>query len=168
MKLNGKVWLFGDDINTDIIFPHSAFGLPLEKQVKLVFSANRPGWADEVKPGDIIVGGRNFGTGSSRPGAHLLKHLQIGALVADSINGLFFRNCVNYGLPVLQCQGVHDAFVEGDIAEIDLEAGTVINQRTGRVLKGIKLPSALVDLISAGGLIPLLKKEGYLVAGTLS
>ena len=161
MRLRGKVWLFGHDINTDLVYPGTSFRLSLEEQAQLVFSANRPGWAQQVESGDIIVGGRNFGTGSARPGAVLLKQLALGGLVADSIDGVFYRNCVNYGIPVLQCPGVHDAFEEGDAAEIELLSGTVTNLRTAKSLQGIAVPASIVRIIEAGGILPHLRTEGY-------
>lgn len=162
MIVKGRVWKFGDDINTDLIFPNVAFRLPEEEQVKLVFQANRPGWVEEVKPGDIIIGGRNFGTGSSRPGAALFKRLGIGALVAESINGLFFRNCMNYGLPAMQCPGVYKIFEEGDIAEINFDDAIVRNVNKNSSVTGQRLPDSLLKLLEAGGNIPLLRTEGYI------
>src|SRR4029077_5425882 len=89
----GRVWTFGDDINTDLMLPGPLLTASEEEQRRAVFSANRPGWVDKGRSGDIIIGGRNFGTGSSRPAARSLRNLGLGALVAESINGLFFRNC---------------------------------------------------------------------------
>ena len=123
MRFEARVWKFGDNINTDLILPIQAFYLTPQEQTRFVFSANRPGWADQVQPGDIIVGGKNFGMGSSRPAARSLKNLGIGCLIAHSINGLFFRNCVNFAFPALECRGVHEAFTEGDIAEVDFDRG---------------------------------------------
>jgi len=162
MPITGKVWMFGDDINTDLIMPQVAFLLPLEEQIKHVFKANRAGWIDVVAEGDFIVAGRNFGTGSSRPGAQLLRRLGVTCLIAESINGLFFRNCVNFGLHPIQCPGVSQAFVEGDQAEVDPETGRVRNLRTGQVLQGEKLPDFLLNIIRAGGIIPMLKQQGYM------
>ncbi len=162
MKIKGRVWVFGDEINTDLIFPHSAFRVSPEEQVKLVFSDNRPGWSSLVQKGDILIAGANFGTGSSRPGAVLLRRLGLACMAADSINGLFYRNCVSYGFPALQCPGVAAMFEEGDIAEIDLLEGTVKNERTGEVRTGNKLSRAMADIISAGGIEELLIKEGYM------
>ncbi len=162
MILRGRVWKFGDDINTDLIFPRDAFDLSPEDQVKLVFSANRPGWVDLVQNGDIIVAGRNFGTGSSRPGAVLLKRLGIAALAADSINGLFFRSCVSYGFPALECQRVSEAFQEGDVAVVDLLEGTVVNERTTEVLNGSALTAAMADTLLAGGIEELLRRQGFM------
>ncbi|MCL2085121.1 MAG: 3-isopropylmalate dehydratase, partial [Oscillospiraceae bacterium] len=96
MKIKGRVWIFGDEINTDLISPNTAFRLTPEEQVKLVFSSNRPGWAELVTPGDILIAGKNFGTGSSRPGAVQLRRLGLGGMAAESCNDLFFRNSVSY------------------------------------------------------------------------
>jgi len=162
MKFTGRVWLFGDEINTDLIFPHSALRLPPEEQLKLVFSDNRPGWSSQVKPGDILVAGKNFGTGSSRPGAILLRRLGLACLVADGINGLFYRNAISYGFPVLQCPGASKMFAEGDLAEIDLLQGTVTNLRTGETRVGNRLSRLMVEILAAGGIEALLVQEGYM------
>ena len=161
--LEGRAWLFPEaNINTDLIMPAAAFRLPVEEQVKLIFSANRPGWTELVKPGDIIVGGRNFGTGSSRPGSELLKRLGIAGVVADSINDLFYRNCVNYALPALECQGVSTIVEEGDRVRIDVRAGTFTNLRTGQELRSAPMPDMLWQIIEAGGLFERLRAEGYI------
>lgn len=162
MKFIARVWKFPDNINTDLILPNYAHYLKLEEQVRVVFSANRPGWVDLVQPGDILVGGRNFGMGSSRPAARSLRNLKLGCLIAESINGLFFRNSVNFGFPALVCRGVDAAFEEGDIAEVSFDDYTVRNQRTGTVLKAEPLPDSLKRVMQAGGLLPLLEVEGYL------
>jgi 3-isopropylmalate/(R)-2-methylmalate dehydratase small subunit len=162
MKIKGRVWIFGDDINTDLIFPHSAFRVSPEEQIKLVFSDNRPGWSDLVKPGDILVAGRNFGTGSSRPGAVLLLRLGIGCVAADSINGLFFRNCIGYGLPAIQCPEVSGLFTEGQIASIDLLEGTITNEKSGVTLTGSRLSPSMTATLEAGGIEKLLIKQGYI------
>ena len=162
MKIKGRVWVFGDEINTDLIFPHSAFRVSHEEQIKLVFSDNRPGWSSLVEKGDILIAGKNFGTGSSRPGAVLLRRLGLACMVADSINGLFYRNSISYGFPALQCPGVSSMFEEGDMAEIDMLEGTVTNLRTGETLKGSGLSQSMADIIAAGGIEELLIKEGYM------
>jgi 3-isopropylmalate/(R)-2-methylmalate dehydratase small subunit len=161
MQFRARVWKFPADINTDLILPNRAFYLTPEEQARFVFSPNRPGWVDLVRPGDIIVADRNFGMGSSRPAARSLRNLGVGCLVAESINGLFFRNCVNFGFPAIECPGVHAAFEEGDEAEVDFAAARVVNATRGRSLSGKPLPEALARLMQAGGLFPLLEKEGY-------
>ena len=163
MIIKGRVWLFGDEINTDLIVPNITFRLPPEEQVKYVFSANRPGWAELVKPGDILVAGRNFGTGSSRPGALLLRRLGLGGMVAESYNGLFFRNCVSYGFAALQCDGVTKLFNEGEVAIIDFLEGSVMCEQTGEKIYGAPLSRSAADIVNAGGIEELLIKEGYMV-----
>jgi 3-isopropylmalate/(R)-2-methylmalate dehydratase small subunit len=160
MKRTARVWKFGDNINTDLILPVIAFYMSPPEQARYVFHANRPGWVEHVKPGDIIIGGRNFGMGSSRPAARSLVTLEIGCLVAHSINGLFFRNAVNWALPALECPDVQDAFEEGDTAEIDLESSIIRNLTSGKVLQGKPIPSQLLAIVKAGGIYELLEKEG--------
>ncbi len=162
MKFTGKVWKFGPDINTDLILPgHLQLSSP-EDQARAVFAANRPGWVDEISRGDIIVAGVNFGMGSSRPAARSLRNIGLACVVAESINGLFFRNCVNWGFPALECPGAFDAFDEGDIAEISLEDFTVRNTASNMVLKAGEIPPSLMATIDAGGLYPQLEAEGLI------
>lgn len=158
----GKVWKFGDNINTDLMLPGNLLLAPEAEQKKAVFQANRPGWVDEVRPGDIIVGGLNYGMGSSRPAARSLRNCGVAALVAESINGLFFRNAVNFGLLALECPGVHAAFAERQTLEILLGDFTVRNRETGAVLKAQPVPEMLLDLMQNGGLYPYLEKEGLI------
>jgi 3-isopropylmalate/(R)-2-methylmalate dehydratase small subunit len=158
----GRVWKFGDNINTDLMLPGNLLLAPEEEQRKAVFSANRPGWVDQVRPGDIVVGGLNYGMGSSRPAARSLRNCGVAALVADSINGLFFRNAVNFGLLALECPGVHAAFEEGQILEIVLEDFTIRNRDTGSALKALAIPDMLLDLMRKGGLYPYLESQGLI------
>jgi 3-isopropylmalate/(R)-2-methylmalate dehydratase small subunit len=162
MTITGKVWKFGDNINTDLILPMKVYYLTPQEQTRYVFEANRPGWADEVEAGDIIIGGRNFGMGSSRPAARSLKNLAIGCLLAESINGLFYRNCVNWGFPALEVPGVEAAFDEGDTAEIAFDDFAVRNATTGAKLRGIAVPDQLLKVFKAGGIYPLLEAEGLI------
>lgn len=162
-RIEGRAWAFPEaNINTDLMMPPRGYGLPLIERAKLIFSANRPGWTDSVREGDVLVAGRNFGTGSSRPAAQILRVLGIRAIIAESINGLFFRNCVNYGLPALECPGAVAAITEGDTIAIDLDDGLITNQRTRVELRGSRLPEKLIQIISAGGLHQQLKAAGYI------
>ena len=162
MIFKARVWKVGDNINTDLILPAVAFYLAPEEQLRYVFHANRPGWAEQVQKGDILIGGKNFGMGSSRPAARSLKNLGIACLVAPYINGLFFRNCVNFAFPAVECPGVDEAFEEGDIAEVDVERATVRNVTRGTMLTGKPMPPKLLALVKAGGIYPLLEKEGLI------
>src|SRR5439155_26333310 len=134
-----------------------------EEQRDAVYSANRPGWVDQLRSGDIIVGGSSFGTGSSRPAARSLRNLGLGALIAESINGLFFRNAVSFGFVAFECRGIHAAFEEGQTAEISIESWTVRNLESGAVLPISPVPEQLLSLMTSGGIYPLLEKEGLIV-----
>src|SRR5207248_3992200 len=158
----GRVWKFGDDINTDLMLPGPLLTASEEEQRRAVCSAKRRGWVDEVRPGDSLIGGRNFGTGSSRPAARSLRNLGLGALVAESINGLFFRNAVSFGFVAFECGGIHAAFEEGQTAEISIESWTVRNRESGAVLPISPIPEQLLSLMTSGGIYPLLEKEGLI------
>lgn len=160
MIVTGKTWLFGDNINTDLILPGRAQLFTEEEQKLCVFEANRPGWINEIDHGDIIIGGQNFGMGSSRPAARSLRNIGLACLLADSINGLFFRNCVNWGFLALECPGVSLAFQEGDVAEVSFENFSVTNSRTGEVLSAGAIPDQLLATMQAGGIFPVLEAEG--------
>ena len=99
--LRGRVWKFGDDINTDLMYPGFLHSLPEEERHLHCMSANRPGWAVQVQEGDILIAGKDFGTGSARPAAQSLFRLGIRCILAEAINGLFLRNAINFGLPVM-------------------------------------------------------------------
>jgi len=162
--ISGRVWKFGDNINTDLMLPNSVNGgaATLDEQAREVFSANRPGWVDEMRPGDFIVGGRAYGIGSNRPAARSVRHLGIACLLAETINGLFFRNCVNFGLLALECPGVSEAFEEMHTAEVSLTDCTVRNRDTGAVLQAKAVPDNLLSLMQNGGIFPMLEKQGLI------
>src|SRR5262249_25500400 len=105
---------------------------------------------------------RNYGLGSGRPAARSLRNLGIACLLADSINGLFYRNCVNFGLLALRCPGVSAAFDEGQTAEVCLDDFTVRNSRTGKVLQAQIIPKNLLFLMRGGGLVPVLEQQGLI------
>jgi 3-isopropylmalate/(R)-2-methylmalate dehydratase small subunit len=161
--IKGRVWKFGDDINTDLVIPGFAIYLPADEQPRHCFSANRPGWVDEVAVGDILLAGRNFGVGSGRPIGEVFARLGIKAVVAESFNGLGLRNCVNVGLPSLPCPGILDAFNEGDIAEVDAVLGVVRNLSTGVSVTGNPLPPAIQEIVDAGGVEARLRASGHLL-----
>lgn len=162
LRVSGRTWKFGDHINTDLILPGPVMLLPFDEQPRHAFSANRPGWVDAMRLGDILIGGHNFGTGSGRPAARSLKVLGISCIVAESINGLFFRNCVNYGLFAMECPGVSNLFTEGDDAEVDFAAFTVRNAATGEALNGKPFPEMLLDVMKADGIYALMESRGML------
>jgi 3-isopropylmalate/(R)-2-methylmalate dehydratase small subunit len=133
--------------------------LPVEKQAEHAMSAIDPNFSKKVQPGDIIVSGKNFGSGSSRETAQMvLKHLQVGAIVANSFARIFYRNSINVGLPVVEMDDT-SVIQEGDEIEIDLLEGRVINHTQGAEYKGTKLPGHLIELVELGGLEPYLAKK---------
>ena len=160
----GRVWIFGDDINTDLIFPSRAFRLPHQEQHREVFSANRPGWVDVVEDGDIIVAGDNFAMGSGRPVGLLLAACGIRGVVAHAVNGLGLRNCVNFGVPALSAPNVAALFEEGERARIDFTAGLVENLDRGTSMETKGLPPLFQELVENGGAIPMLVREGWIEA----
>ena len=162
--IEAKVWKFGADINTDLMLPASVSSKSEAEQARAVFAANRPGWVDEMRPGDAIVASSNFGMGSNRPASRSLRNIGVSFLLAESINGLFFRNSVNYGLLALECPGCFAAFAEGDTAVFDPDGWRVSNKRTGTVLAPQPIPEGLLRLMRGGGIYPLLEKEGLIAA----
>jgi 3-isopropylmalate/(R)-2-methylmalate dehydratase small subunit len=160
--ITGKVWKFGDDIDTDLVIPNFAVLLPRTEQPQYCFNANRPGWVKEVQPGDILVAGRNFGVGSARNIGDVFFQLGISVIVAESFNGLGLRNCVNVGLPTLPCKGIVEAVEEGETLEVDWQGGAIRNVTTGKTLTGQPLPPALQAITAAGGVDVVLMNEGYL------
>jgi 3-isopropylmalate/(R)-2-methylmalate dehydratase small subunit len=157
-----RLWKFGDDINTDLMLPGAVMVKNEAEQARAVFAANRPGWIDEMKKGDALVAGSNFGMGSNRPASRSLRNIGVAFLLAESINGLFFRNSVNFGFLALECPGCFDVFAEGDTAELDLDAWSVRNARSGAVLKPQPIPERLLTLMRGGGIFPLMEKEGLI------
>lgn len=158
----GRAWKFGNDINTDLMFPNTAFRTALAEQHRLVFSANRPGWVDQVQAGDLIIAGQNFGMGSGRPIGRVLAECGAGGVVAESVNGLCLRNCVTFGFPALSAPGVLEIFEEGDRARINYATGLIENLDRGRSLQARPMPQLFVDLVNGGGAVPMLIKEGWI------
>lgn len=162
-EFKGKVWKFGDSISTDLIMPGFAVlsrpDLSPEEASEYCMISNRPGWASKVKPGDIIVAGKNFGCGSSRPASKILKALGIRTVVAESISRIFLRNSIDIGFPVLVCPGITDNVEEGDVIEIDLETGKILNLTEDTVCYANPLPkgSPPMEILKAGGIINYLK-----------
>ncbi len=156
------MWVFGDDVNTDLMYPQICYTLPEREKPIHAMEANRPGWASMVRVGDIMIGGRNFGTGSSRPAADNLKNLGISCIIAESVNGLFLRNAVNCGILALEASGIHDAVVEGDIITVDFQNSMITDMVSKRSVTFRKLPSFLMEIIENGGIINVLRAKGLL------
>ena len=159
--LHGKAFKFGDNISTDLIVPgrlaHLRSNLP--ELAKHVLEDADPTFASRVRPGDFVVGGSNFGLGSSREHAPLIiKMAGVSAVLAKSVARIFFRNAINQGLPVLICDT--DQIQDGDDLEIDLAAGTVRDLTRGKTLTFGKIPPVMLDILNEGGLLPYIQKYG--------
>lgn len=159
-RISGKVWKFGDNISTDLLMPGFSTGEGLER-AKFCMRANRPGWSDEVQPGDLVVGGRNFGCGSSRAAARNFILLGVQCVLAESMSRLFFRNSVALGLPVVVAPGVHAFCDEGDQLRVNLPDGRVENLTLGKALTFTPLPadSPPMQVLQVGGIVGLLERE---------
>lgn len=157
--IEGRAWKFGDNVDTDVIIPGKYLILPADEAAEHVMAGIRPGFATEVSPGDIIVAGSNFGTGSSRESApRAIKGAGIAAVVAKSFARIFFRNCINVGLPPVECSRA-DEIDEGMRLRVDVDNGHVEIIDTGESLDAVPLPDEINQILKAGGLVPLLQQR---------
>ena len=161
-KFTGKVWVLGDDIDTDIIIPTEYLALPtVDDMKKYAFSPLRPELAGQIQEGDIIVAGKNFGCGSSREQApEIVKHLRIRCVIAKSFARIFFRNSINNGLLLIENPDLYDHITEGDEIEV------IMNEKItagGKDYPIQPLPDNLMDILNAGGLVKAMQKRNGLI-----
>ncbi len=161
MKHKGKVWKFEDDVNTDLIIPGKYLELvDPEEMAKHAMEGIDPDFPRKIQKGDIVVGGTNFGCGSSREHAPLaLKYAGIDAVIAESFARIYYRNSINIGLPALECPGITEAVEEGDTVEVDVTGGTVKNTRTGAELPFTPLPGFMIEILGEGGLVMYIRNH---------
>jgi 3-isopropylmalate/(R)-2-methylmalate dehydratase small subunit len=159
LRFQGRVWKVGDYIPTDqIVKSHRVFD-SLEDIARHVLEDANPRFARDVQPGDVLVAGRHFGQSSGRAiAAKAVKATGVGCVVAESFSRTFYRNAFEIGLPILELAGVGAAVDEGDEVTVDVEAGTLRNERTGETLHGRPTDEFLLEMLRAGGLIPLAPK----------
>lgn len=154
MIIRGRVWKYGDDINTDIIFP-GKYTYSIKEPAEMAAHALEvldPMFSKEVKPNDIIVAGKNFGCGSSREQAvTCLKESGIAAIIAKSFGRIFYRNCLNAALPAFVCPEAADSVEAGYEIEIDLENGAILYGNF--IYKFFPIPKAIMGILEAGGLV---------------
>jgi 3-isopropylmalate dehydratase small subunit len=148
--IKGKVWMFGDSIETDAINPYYKYPT-MEELKQHTMEAYRPEFPKQVKPGDILVAGRNFGCGSSRPGL-VLREVGIAAVVVESVARLFLRNNISRAIPIFMAPGVTGIVKDGETLEVDYPQGLVRNPATGKSVTMRKFPSMIEDIFKAGGL----------------
>jgi 3-isopropylmalate/(R)-2-methylmalate dehydratase small subunit len=161
MKVTGKAVKFGDNVDTDVILPGKYLVLMDPKDLaKHALEGLDPTFAEKARKGVIVVGGKNFGCGSSREQAPLaLKYAGVRSVLAESFARIFFRNAINIGLPVIECKGISTAVENGDELSVDLEKGEIRNVTKGRTLKGTKLPPFILQILSDGGLTENLRRR---------
>jgi 3-isopropylmalate/(R)-2-methylmalate dehydratase small subunit len=158
--LKGKVFKFGDGISTDAIVPgkYASLRSNLPELAKHVLEDADPTFASRVKPGDFVVGGKNFGLGSAREHAPaIIKIAGVSAILAKSVARIFFRNAINQGVPVLICDT--DQIKDGDELEVNLEAGIIKDLTNGKQLTFGKIPPVMLRILDGGGLLPYIKKN---------
>jgi 3-isopropylmalate/(R)-2-methylmalate dehydratase small subunit len=157
-----RAWKFGDDVNTDLITPgRYTLTTDKEKLGKIAFIEHRPEFAKELKKGDVVVAGKNFGCGSSREHAAVaLKAAGLCAVIAKSFARIFFRNAINTGLPLLICEET-DRIDDGDLLEINFKTGEIHDKTKGITLKAKPLPEFAQKIVEKGSLVNFLRSEGY-------
>jgi len=161
MTVLGPAMKFGNNIDTDVILPGKYLVLvdPYEL-AKHALEGLDPNFPDKAKKGVIIIGGKNFGCGSSREQAPLaLKYAGVKCVIAESFARIFFRNAINIGLAVIEQKGISAAVDDGDKVTVDFEAGTIQNVSKGRSFQVVKLPPFILEILADGGLIENLRRR---------
>ena len=158
-QLSGRAFVFGDNIDTDVLAPGHLMKLSPDELASHCLEAIDPTFASTVQKGDFVVAGANFGLGSSREQAAIsLSLLGVGAIIAPSFARIFYRNALNLGLPALFCDDAHK-IKAGDQLQVDPVGGTIKNQTRNLVLTCRPIPAHLMDMVNAGGLIAHLKTQ---------
>ena len=157
--MSGRAWVFGDDVDTDAIAPGAWMKAGIDALAAHCLEAHDARFARAVRPGDVLIAGRNFGCGSSREQApQALQHLGLAAVVARSFAGLFYRNAINLGLPVLECDACARIPAGAEI-DVDLGAGVLRLAASGETLRCTPLPPFLLEIVRAGGLLNQLEQR---------
>ena len=161
MKVTGNAIKFGDNVDTDVILPGKYLVLIDPRELaKHAMEGLDPDFPEKAKKGLIVVGGKNFGCGSSREQAPLaLKYAGVKCVLADSFARIFFRNAINIGLPVIEHKGISATVNNGDELTVDFEAGTIQNLSQDKSIQVAKLPPFIVEILSDGGLIENLRRR---------
>ncbi|MBW2270387.1 MAG: 3-isopropylmalate dehydratase [Deltaproteobacteria bacterium] len=155
----GRVWLLGDDVDTDELAPFGSIGRPWE-EARPTLLPSRPELPGLVESGDLLVAGKNFGCGSSREMAvENLRKLGFACVVAESFARIFFRNCIANAFPALSCRGVHGSIEEGTRLTVDLCAGRLSTEQGGLPLEPTPYSEHLLEILRAGGLMALLAER---------
>ena len=157
----GKVWVLGDDIDTDIIIPTEYLALKTIDDMKQYgFSPLRPELAGQIQKGDIIVAGKNFGCGSSREHAPIaIKAAGVSCVIAETFARIFYRNAINIGLPIIECPEAAKAIQAGDEVEINFDTGVIKDVTMGASFQGQAFPEFMQKIIAAEGLVNYINQK---------
>ncbi len=160
MKANGTAHKYGDNVDTDVIIPARYLNTPDAKELAAHCMEDiDKEFVNKVHEGDIMIGGFNFGCGSSREHAPLaIKTAGISCVIAKTFARIFYRNAINIGLPILECEAASDAISAGDQVEIDFDTGVITNVTKGETYNAEPFPEFIQDIISGGGLMASIKK----------
>lgn len=160
-RIEGRVWTLGRDVDTDQIISGKYLTIIDPNELKKhVLEIALPEFAQAARPGDLLVAGENFGSGSSREHApQAMRAIGVGAVVADSFARIFFRNAINLGIPAIEAPGVRAIFDTGDVARVEMREGRITNLRSGASVPFPPLPPHLIDLLDAGGLVEKVRRE---------
>lgn len=161
MKANGKAIKYGDNVDTDVIIPARYLNSsdPKELAGHCMEDIDKE-FVNKVQPGDIMIGGKNFGCGSSREHAPIaIKASGISCVIAETFARIFYRNSINIGLPIMECPEAVRAIKEGDDVEVDFDSGIITNKTTGKSFKGQAFPEFMQKIIDAEGLINYINEK---------
>ena len=161
MKLEGKVWTFGDDIDTDAIIPARYLNTSDPKELaEYVMEDAEAGFSKKITEGDVLVAGKNFGCGSSREHAPIaIKVAGLSCVIAESFARIFYRNSLNIGLPIFESKEASEDIKEGDEVVVDTDTGVITNKTTGKTYQAVPFPDFMQELIQSGGLMNYIKKN---------
>jgi len=164
MKLKGKAWKFGDDVDTDVIIPARYLNTSDPQELaRHCMEDVDPEFVRKIASGDIIVAGKNFGCGSSREHAPIaIKHADLSAVIAGSFARIFYRNSFNMGLPILESEAAAIHIQTGDELEVDLDSGAIVNLTQGQSYRAEPIPEFMQTLLKSGGLMPYVQRKAKL------
>ena len=162
MKVSGKTYKYGDNVDTDVIIPARYLNTPDAKELaKHCMEDIDTTFASTVKPGEIMIAGKNFGCGSSREHAPLaIKTCGVACVIAATFARIFYRNALNIGLPILECPEAAKAIKAGDTVSVDFDTGVITDETTGKSFQGEPFPPFMQELIAAGGLAAFRRSRG--------
>ena len=162
MKVSGKTYKYGDNVDTDVIIPARYLNTPDAKELaKHCMEDIDTSFASTVKPGEIMIAGKNFGCGSSREHAPLaIKTCGVACVIAATFARIFYRNALNIGLPILECPEAAKAIKAGDKVSVDFDTGVITDETTGKSFQGEPFPPFMQELIAAGGLAAFRRSRG--------